>query len=46
MIATADHARLVDLAEAFERAPTDLQIVDALVEACLLYTSPSPRDRG
>ncbi len=33
MIATADHARLVDLAEAFERAPTDLQIVDALVEA-------------
>lgn len=33
MIATADHAHLADLAEAFHAAPTDVQIVDALVEA-------------
>jgi hypothetical protein len=33
MILNIDHAGLVDLAEAFEAAPSDVQIVDALVEA-------------
>jgi len=33
MILNIDQSHLVELAEAFEAAPTDVQIVDALVEA-------------
>ena len=33
MIPNQQYSHLVDLAEAFEAAPSDVQIVDALVEA-------------
>ena len=29
-----------------ERNNALLKVADALVKSCLLYTSPSPRDRG
>ncbi len=33
MILDIEHGQLVDLADAFDAAPSDVQIVDALVEA-------------
>ena len=34
-----------DIRRRVDDGQTDLQISDALVTACLLYTSPSPRDQ-
>lgn len=44
MILNLDHAHLVDMAEAFESMPSDVQIVDALVEAFEL-TPPQVLER-
>ena len=35
-----------DLTQQLEETASDTGAVTALVDSCLLYTSPSPRDRG
>ena len=35
---------VAELAEEFEESPNGVRMI--LTKACLLYTSPSPRDRG